>query len=496
MTTDKQITDNEITKPKVARLRFAPSPTGFMHLGNFRTALFGYLLAKSLGGEFILRLEDTDQKREVAGALDKLLAILDWVGIRFDEGPHLGGPHAPYVQSERLAIYNEYCNQLLATGQAYRCFCSSERLTKMREEQAAKKQAPRYDGTCRDLSEAEITQRLSKGEQFVIRQKMPLDGEVVVVDELRGEIKFLAKDLDDQVLIKSNGVPTYHFASVVDDHLMEITHVTRGDEWLPSYPKNILLYRAFNWTPPKFIHLPLILNKVGGGKLSKRQGDVFLEQYKDQGYLPEALINFSALLGWHGKDDKEIYSLAELEKVFSLTGLGASPAVFDIEKLDYFNALYIRQKSLSELTDLTIPFLPDFMRNYPRQQLESFLALAQERMKRLNEAPELISFLFKLPDYDKSLLFWKDLTATDIVSNLQGLQELLTTVPETDWQTEELSELIFAWIVERGKKNGPVLWPLRVALSGLKHSPTPFEIASALGKTESLKRIQLALDWF
>ena len=338
------------------RLRLAPSPTGFLHLGNLRTALFGYLLAKNLGGKFILRIEDTDQKREVAGAVDSLLEILAWVGLGFDEGPHLGGEYGPYIQSQRLAIYKKYSDELLVKGGAYRCWCSAERLTAMRAEQTANHQPPRYDRTCRDLSQADITIKLKNNEPFVVRQKMPLEGEVKFFDELRGEIIFKAEDLDDHVLIKSDGMPTYQFANVVDDHLMKISHVTRGDEWLPSAPKNVLLYQAFGWEVPKLIHLPLILNKTGG-KLSKRQGDVYVEDYRAKGYLPEALVNFCALLGWHAKGEKEIFTLAELEKEFSLEGLGASPAVFDLEKLDFYNGHYIRQKSLNDLTKLVLPYL-------------------------------------------------------------------------------------------------------------------------------------------
>jgi len=475
------------------RLRFAPSPTGFLHLGNFRTALFGYLLAKSLKGDFLLRLEDTDQKREVAGSLEKLLDILAWTGIKFDEGPHLGGKYGPYIQSERLDIYKKYSDELLAKGAAYRCFCSEERLAEMRSTQEANKQAPRYDRLCRNLSEAEIKTKLAAGDNFVIRQAIPLEGEVTVHDEIRGDIKFKVADLDDHVLIKSNGVPTYHFASVVDDHLMEITHVTRGDEWLPSFPKNILLYQAFSWTAPKFIHAPLILNKTGG-KLSKRQGDVFLEQYRDKGYLPEAIINFSALLGWHGKGDQEIYTLEELEKSFDMKGIGASPAVFDAEKLDYYNAYYIRQKNLQELSNLCLPYFEkEGIVITDQVKLENFISLAQDRMKTLSDVTELTNFLFNLSDYDTNLLVWKTLTLEDVRNNLQALEKELTNINESSWTKEFLETQIFTFIKDRGAKNGDYLWPLRVALSGLKNSPGPFEIASILGPIETLKRLKIAL---
>jgi len=475
------------------RLRFAPSPTGFLHLGNLRSALFGYLLAKNWKGKFILRLEDTDQKREIEGALDKLLDILGWVGIRFDEGPHTTGNFGPYIQSERLLIYKKLTNQLLEERKVYRCFCSEERLTDMRLAQEARKEAPRYDRLCRDLTDENISEKIQAGEKFVIRQKMPLDGEVVVHDELRGDIKFKANDLDDHVLIKSDGVPTYHFANIVDDHLMEISHVTRGDEWLPSFPKNILLFESFGWTPPKYIHLPLILNKTGG-KLSKRQGDVFAEQYRDKGYLPEAVINFCALLGWHGKNDKEIYALKELENDFSLDGLGSSPAIFDIEKLDYYNGYYIRQKSIKELAELCRPYLEKVGHKISDpKRLENFVGLAQERLKKLDDVVEMTNFLFGVNHYDDELLLWKNLSLEEIKNNLHALALELEKIEEINWTKDHLEKTIIGWIKNNNKKNGDFLWPWRVSLTGLKNSPGPFEVAAVLGKKESLHRLEKAL---
>ncbi len=476
------------------RLRFAPSPTGFLHLGNLRSALFGYLLSQVWKGKFVLRLEDTDQKREIEGSLEKLIDILGWIGVKFDEGPHTTGNYGPYIQSERLSIYKKYIDQLLNEKKAYKCFCSEERLTDMRLTQEARKEAPRYDRLCRHLSDKEIEEKIQVGEKFVIRQAMPLEGEITVHDEIRGDIKFKASDLDDHVLIKSDGVPTYHFANIVDDHLMKITHVTRGDEWLPSFPKNILLYEAFGWKAPKYIHLPLILNKTGG-KLSKRQGDVFVEQYRDKGYLPEAIINFCSLLGWHGKNDKEIYSLEELEKEFSLQGIGASPAVFDIEKLDYYNAYYIRQKSISDLTELCLPYFEKAGREIKdKERLESYVALAQERMKKLEDVIEMTSFLFNLNDYDQGLLAWKSLSSEQAKDNLRKLIPELIKIEEKNWTKDYLENHIINWIKEKNEKNGDYLWPLRVALSGLKNSPSPFEIAGALGKKESLIRLEKTLQ--
>lgn len=482
---------NDNKKEKKVRLRFAPSPTGFLHIGNLRTALSGFLLAKSLGGDFILRIEDTDQKREVEGSASSLIDILKWTGIEFDEGPGIGGDFGPYIQSKRLDIYKKYSDQLLEEGKAYRCFCSAERLEEMREKQRKDKLAPKYDGFCRNISEEESLKRANNGEKFVIRQKMPLSGEVVVYDEIRKEIVFKAEDLDDHVLIKSNGVPTYQFANIVDDHLMEISHVTRGDEWLSSFPKNILLYQAFNWTPPAFIHLPLLLNK-GGGKLSKRQGDVFVEDYRKKGYLPEAIINFCALLGWHPKDDQELLSLEELKAKFSISGLGASPAVFDLEKLDFYNSYYIRKKSASDLVKLSQKYLKEAGLDTEGDKLEKAISIAKERLKSLSDIPSNISFYFKKPGADESLIVWKKNTLTEAKENLE---EVFTFMLSLDsWDKEILEKSVIDWIKENKEgRNGDYLWPLRTALSGLKNSPSPFEIAWVLGREESKLRVESVL---
>jgi len=475
------------------RIRFAPSPTGFLHLGNLRTVLFDYLLAKSLKGKLILRLEDTDQKREVEGSLEKLIDILSWIGLKFDEGPHASGNFGPYVQSERIDIYNKYVEKLLEDDLAYRCFCTEDRLVEMRAKQEENKLPPRYDRHCRCRTQEDIAKKLAAGRHFVIRQKMPEEGNIIVHDELRGDIKFNVADLDDQVLIKSNGVPTYQFASVVDDHLMEISHVTRGDEWLSSFPKNILLYEAFGWTPPKFIHFPLILNKEGG-KLSKRQGDVFVENYRHKGYLPEAIINFCSLLGWHPKNDQEIFSLSELEKEFNINGIGVSPAIFDVDKLDYYNAHYLRKKTLVELVDLVTPYLEKAAKPInDKKQVERFVSLAQDRMKKLSDIVEMTEFLFALPNYESQLLCWKTLGLREVKDNLREITLELIKIDENSWSKENLEKTIFDWLKNNNKKTGDYLWPLRVALSGLKNSPGPFELAWALEKTETLNRIELAI---
>jgi glutamyl-tRNA synthetase len=471
---------------KKNRLRFAPSPTGFVHLGSLRTILFTYLMAKQLQADLILRIEDTDQNRLVKDSLANLLEVLQWLKIDFDEGPHLGGPYGPYIQSERLEIYKKQAHSLIESDKAYPCFCLSERLAILKEEQIKNKLAPKYDNHCRNLNREEAKKRIKAGEKYVIRQKMPLEGDIIVKDELRGEIKFSAKDLEDQVLLKSDGFPTYQLASVIDDHLMEISHVTRGEEWIPSLPKNVLLYQALNFQLPKFIHLPLILNKEGG-KLSKRQGDVYVENYKQKGYLPEALINFCALLGWHSKDDREIFSLSELIKEFNYKWISTSPAIFDLDKLKYFNSYYIKQKSNQDLTQLIEDYLPNH-----NLDVNKLIPLLKERLEYFSQIPQLFHFFFEDINYDKSLLLWKKL---DYASIKENLEELLKLLKETDdFSLENLEAKIINYLKENNKKNGDYLWPLRVALSGEKFSPSPFELASVLGKEETIKRIYKALE--
>lgn len=482
-----------------ARIRFAPSPTGFLHIGSLRTVLFDYLIAKSMHGSLILRVEDTDQKRQVEGAIEHLVTTLEWFGLKFDEGPHVGGNYGPYIQTQRLDIYKKYADQLLEKQGAYRCFCTPERLETMRNQQAADKLPPRYDRKCRDLTDDEIRQKIANNEKYVIRQKMPLIGEVIVRDELRGEIKFKAVDLDDQVLIKSDGIPTYHFASVVDDHTMEITHVTRGDEWISSFPKNILLYEAFNWIPPKFIHFPLVLNK-NGGKLSKRDGDVAVEEYREKGYLVAALINFCALLGWHPKDDNEILSLDEIISKFKYEDMGASPAVFDLEKLDFFNGVYIRRMPLSELTQLCLPYLQKsgLVKDEPKIEMDNMMkmvATVQERMKKISDIIDLTDFYFtESMDYPASLLTWKNLNNESIKENLIKINEIINDISEKDWNKIDMEKIIIGYLKDNSLKVGDYLWPLRVALTGKQASPGPFEVAEVLGKDKSQKRILSALE--
>lgn len=524
------------SKKRNIRLRFAPSPTGFLHIGSLRTVLFDYLAAKSLGGKLILRVEDTDQKREVEGATENLVKILNWFGIKFDEGPGLiraatlqdggqangaranvnkdVGDYGPYMQSQRLDIYKKYAAELLEKGGAYRCFCTPERLEKMRAEQQAAKLPPRYDRACRNLTDNKIKKKLKAGEPYVLRQKIPLQGEIAAIDLLRGEIKFKMEDLDDHVLIKSNGVPTYQFASVVDDYSMEITHVLRGDEWISSFPKNILLYESFGWQPPIFAHIPLIINK-GGGKLSKRQGDVAVEEYYEKGYLPEALINFCALLGWHPKGENEIFSLSELEKEFRIEDIGMHPAIFDIEKLNYFNGWYIRHKSADELVKLCIPYLINsgFIEEAENQNdnikfknklngkiidlnfIKSIVALEQERLKKLSEIGEATEFFFvDRLKYELELLIWKKMDMAKVKENLEIMCNLSEKIPSDEWTKHSTKDMIMGHIEATRGNTGEYLWPLRAALTGRKASPPPFEIAEILGKEESMRRIKAAME--
>ncbi|MFA4833613.1 MAG: glutamate--tRNA ligase [Patescibacteria group bacterium] len=483
------------------RVRFAPSPTGFMHIGSLRTVLFNYLIAKKENGSLILRIEDTDQKREVPGAVNSLIEILDWLGFKFDEGPDIGGKFGPYIQSQRLEIYKKYAAELLKKGGAYYCFCSPERLEKMRSSQQAEKEPPHYDRACRDLPEKEVKRRLEAGEKAVLRQKMPLAGEVKVKDELRGEIRFKVEDLEDQVLIKSDGVPTYQFASVVDDHLMEISHVLRGEEWIPSFPKNILLYKAFSWTAPKFIHLPLTLNKEGG-KLSKRQGDVAVEDYRAKGYLPETLLNFSVLLGWSpymenvsGESQSEILSLEEMIKKFEIKDMRTSAAVFDLEKLDYFNGYYIRQKSLDELAELCRPYLLKQWGEKGEKYVKNVIKLEQERLKKLSDISEATEFFFAdRLKYEPKLLIWKKLSAKEVKKNLEEVYEQLEKIPGKNWTNDSIEDALMSYIKAKEAKVGDYLWPMRAALTGRQASPSPFDVAEVLGKVESLKRIKFAIS--
>jgi nondiscriminating glutamyl-tRNA synthetase len=496
------------------RVRFAPSPTGFVHIGSFRTALFTFLFARHLGGVNILRIEDTDQARFVEGSMENLLLVMKQLGIEFDEGYCLNedghvverGQFGPYLQSRRLGLYTAHAQELIQKRAAYYCFCDEQRLAELRKEQIALKKPPMYDRHCRNLSKEEVETKLKEfsaaGKRPVVRQAIPLDGETVIHDLVYGDITYEHRVLDDQVLLKSDGFPTYHLAVVVDDHLMEITHVTRAQEWIPSTPKHLLLYAAFGWEPTQFAHFPNVLNK-DKTKLSKRQGDVSVEDFLSQGYLKEALVNFIAFLGWSPKTDQEIFSLQDLIEQFDLSKINKAGGVFDLDKLDWMNAQYIRAMDLDKLVDELLPFweqagLVKQGSEVRRDYLKRIAGLERERLKKLSEIGERTVYFFRRPEFDSALLTWKKSTPQDAKEKLNSLAEFLAALPDDQFEPAQLEEKIKAFIADNKFDNGSVLWPMRVALTGLAKSPTPFEVASTLafglGKEEVIHRLEAAAN--
>ena len=490
------------------KTRFAPSPTGYVHVGSLRAALFPYLFSRQQGGKFVLRVEDTDQERLVEGAVENLLQTLEWAGLVHDEGPVLEkgtivqkGDVGPYIQSQRLDIYQKYVQILLEKGDAYYAFDTSEELDEMRKNQELLKQSPRYDREKMKnqftISPEETKRRIEAKESYVIRLKVPPNQTVVFTDVIRGEVSVKTSEIDDQVLMKSDGFPTYHLAVVVDDHTMEITHVIRGEDWLPSTPKHILLYQAFGWERPVYAHMPLLVNH-DKQKLSKRKGDVSVESFREKGYLPEAFINFLAFLGWNPGDDREIFSLSQLVEAFRLDKVQRGAAVFNIDKLNWYNKEYIKKMDIVELTTRAIPFLVNagvITGNEDPTYLQKTIALEKERMTVLSELPEAVGFIFaqKL-EYDPTILIWKKDTKEGSREKLALLVEFLRGFDESDWKFESLQEKIKAWIAEKGFGVGDVLWPMRVSLSGRPNSPGPFEIADVLGKERTLVRLKEALE--
>ncbi len=493
------------------RTRFAPSPTGFVHIGNFRTALFSHLWAKHNNGTSILRIEDTDQNRKVEGSIEYLLRVMKQMGIEFDEGYYLKndgsmaerGQLGPYMQSKRLGLYTKYAAELIEKGSAYYCYCSEQRLDDLRKEQTALKKPPMYDRHCYNMSSEEKEKMAAEfktaGKNPVVRFLIP-EGQTTIHDLIYGDITYEHKTLDDQVILKSDGFPTYHLAVVVDDHFMEITHVIRGDEWIPSTPKHLLIYKALGWEPTQFAHLPLILNP-DKSKLSKRQGDVAVEDYLDKGYLPEALVNFVAFLGWNPKTEKEIFSLQELIADFELTNVNRAGAVLDINKLEWVNSSYIRTKSAKELVDLLIPYWEKFgveIKKFKQDYLEAVTELEKERLKKLSEIGERTGYYFKQPEYETSLLTWKKSTPEDAKVKLTELSELLSGLDESKFTKADLEIAIKEFIAQKNYDNGSVLWPLRAALTGQEKSPGPFEVcatlALGLGKQEIINRLGIAIQ--
>jgi glutamyl-tRNA synthetase len=485
----------------------APSPTGFLHIGSLRTALYDFLFARKYKGKFILRIEDTDQARFVEGALENIVETFNYFRIDSDEGPYWDngvktrGEYGPYFQSQRLEQYHKYAQELVEKNHAYHCFCSPQRLEDLRKSQIDKKMPPRYDKHCLSLTPEEIQSKLAAKENHVIRLNVPKDQTIEFEDLVHGKISISSNEVDDQVLIKSDGFPTYHMGVVVDDHLMKISHIIRGDGWIPSTPKHILLYQFFGWDIPHFVHLPLLQNKARK-KLSKRDGDVAVKEFIDKGYLPEAILNFVALLGWNPKTEQEIFSLTELIDQFDVNKINKSWAVFDLEKLDWINGLYIRKTDIVKLTTMILPFLIKAginIENYTKKYLESVVSLEQERLKKLSEIADRVKYFFEEPEYEAEILQWKTVDKEILCRNLENLSTLIQTFEITDFNRKTLEEKIRQYLTQNNIPTGEALWPLRAALTGLKASPGPFEIMETLsllpdGKAIILKRINLAIE--
>lgn len=472
------------------RTRFAPSPTGFMHVGNLRTALYEYLIARSLGGSFVLRIEDTDQERQVEGAIDVIYSTLRKVGLRHDEGPDIGGQFGPYVQSERLALYRLYAEQLVESGHAYYCFCSKERPDAPKIDDAGSFAG--YGRHCRDLPADEVQRLRASGPSCVIRQKMPLCGTTTFEDAVFGAISVSNSELEDQILLKSDGFPTYNFANVIDDHAMAITHVVRGSEYLSSAPKYNLLYEAFGWEIPIYVHLPLIIGK-DGRKLSKRHGSTSFEDLLAEGYLAEAIINYIALLGWCPTDNREIFSLDELCRVFSVDGISKSPSVFDFDKLSWFNAEYLRAQEPADFLALIRPRLDAVFAGRPYDGL-LLAELLQPRLIRLTQVEDLVRFLTVRQDYGIELYYNKKSKVTPELASqiLPAAIEVLTALP--GWERPAIHDALLALAEKLSLKTGQIMWPVRIAASGQEVTPGgAIEIITILGRAEALERLKSGL---
>ncbi len=470
-----------------ARTRFAPSPTGYMHIGNLRTALYEYLIAKANGGSFILRIEDTDQKRYVEGATEIIYNTLRTVGMNWDEGPDIGGKFGPYVQSERLSLYQEYAHKLVELGGAHYCFCSKDEADEQKDEEANIK----FVDPCKNISLAEAKKRVENGEPYVIRQTINKKGKSVFNDVVYGDIEIDYDELDEGVLLKSDGFPTYNFANVVDDHLMEITHVVRGNEYISSTPKYNLIYEAFGWEPPVYVHVAQVM-KDAHHKLSKRNGDASFQDLVAKGYLPEAILNYIALLGWNPGTEQEIFSLKELEEIFDANRLNKSPAIFDIQKLKWMNGCYIRNLSFDDFHKLACVQYDKFLtRNVDRTELSKVL---QPRIETLNDIKDVVTFIDELPDYSKELFVNKKMKTDEEIA-LNSLKLAKPALEKlSNWTNDGIFECLKSVAVDNGLKNGQVLYPVRIALTGLETTPGgASEIATILGKEETLNRLNKAL---
>ncbi|RRD95553.1 glutamate--tRNA ligase [Clostridiales bacterium COT073_COT-073] len=477
---------------KKIRTRFAPSPTGRMHVGNLRTALYAYLIAKHGGGDFLLRIEDTDQVRQMEGALEIIYRTMDFAGLKHDEGPDKDGGYGPYVQSDRqkAGIYLKYAKELVEKGEAYYCFCDEERLEKMKAEQEAEKGVYRYDKHCLHLSKEEIENNLKAGKPYVIRQNNPSEGTTTFSDVIFGDITVPNSELEDMILIKSDGYPTYNFANVVDDHLMEISHVVRGNEYLSSSPKYNRLYQAFGWEVPTYVHVPLITDE-NHQKLSKRLGHSSYEDLLEKGFLNEAIINFVALLGWSPKDENEILSLPELVEQFDYHQIKKSPAVFDMQKFRWLNSEYIKKLSDEEFYQKVEPMLKQYFAGQPELDLPFMAALAKTRVETLNDTTDLLAFFKEMPEFDPSIYTHKKMKTNPEVAldMLEKIEPVLETI--ADWSQENIHDTVMAYLQENEIKTGMMLWPLRIAVSGQESTPGgAFEILKILGKKEAIQRVK------
>lgn len=483
-----------------ARVRFAPSPTGHMHLGSARTALYDYLLARQTGGQFILRIEDTDQKRLVPGAEQEIIDGLHWLGLDFDEGPSIGGPYGPYRQSERKDIYLDHARRLVESGHAYYCFCTPQRLEQVRQEQQKRKEPLHYDGFCRSLAPAEAGRRVAAGERHVIRFKTPRDGKTVVTDLLRGEISVENSSLDDYILVKSDGWALYHLAAAVDDHLMKITHVIRGSEWLPTLPLHSLVHRAFGWDEPVWVHLSIFLKPSGKGKMSKREGaelqkdgySFFVKDLAPLGYVPEAVVNWVALMGWSYDDHTEIFSLKELVQKFSLEHLNPAPAAINFTKFDYFNGVHIRQLQIGDLAVRVRPFFEQAGLQVDEDLLQKVTPIIQERIGTLDDAVSMAGFFFK----DHVQPVSEDLISKGMDAHQASLaaKRALAVLESThEWTAGSLESPMRTLVEELGFSPGQVFGILRAAVTGQKVSPPLFESMEIIGRQKVLERVKTAI---
>jgi glutamyl-tRNA synthetase len=475
-----------------ARVRFAPSPTGSFHIGGARTALYDFLLARQTEGQFILRVEDTDRKRYVEGAEQEMMESLRWLGLSWDEGPDVGGPVGPYRQSERTEIYQAHARKLVENGHAYYCFCSPERLAQVRKLQQQRKEPPRYDGRCRDLDPHEAARRVESGESYVVRFRTPREGKTTAVDMLRGPIEVENASLDDYVLLKSDGLPVYHLAAMVDDHLMKITHVLRSSEWLPTFPLHVLIYKAFGWEQPAWVHLSVFLNPSGKGKMSKREAGVrgiYVLELKEMGYIPEALLNWMALMGWSYDDHTEFFTLPDLIDKFSLEKLNPSPAAVNYSKLDHFNGVHIRSLSLTDLTARLMPIFEAEFGDVDKERLGQITPLIQERIRTLYEAVEIAGFFFHEEiDPNPEALVGKKMTPAQSTEAAWHAHEVVQS--QTPFEVDTLEQALRDAADELGLKAGQLFGILRIAITGQRVSPPLIESMIIVGKDTALERIQ------